>query len=211
MFTGIVEELGRVLERRGARLIVAARKALDGTDLGGSIAVNGVCLTVVERGSETLAFDVGPETFAVSALGDLAAGDPVNLERPLRMGDFLGGHLVQGHVDGIGVVRSVARPDETARIRVEWQDPRLAPYLIPKGSVAVDGVSLTVAALDEGAFEIMVIPHTLAVTTLGSARPGRRVNLEMDMIGKYVLRAWSLGGRPAGPSTGDTAQGGIRS
>jgi riboflavin synthase len=127
------------------------------------------------------------------------------------MGDFLGGHLVQGHVDGIGVVRSVARPDETARIRVEWQDPRLAPYLIPKGSVAVDGVSLTVAALDEGAFEIMVIPHTLAVTTLGSARPGRRVNLEMDMIGKYVLRAWSLGGRPAGPSTGDTAQGGIRS
>ena len=90
-------------------------------------------------------------------------------------------------------------------------DPRLAPYLIPKGSVAVDGVSLTVAALDEGAFEIMVIPHTLAVTTLGSARPGRRVNLEMDMIGKYVLRAWSLGGRPSGPSTGDTAQGGIRS
>lgn len=211
MFTGIVEEMGRVLDRRGARLIVGARKALDGTDLGGSVAVNGVCLTVVERGSETLAFDVGPETFAVSALGDLAAGDPVNLERPLRMGDFLGGHLVQGHVDGIGVVRSVARPDETARIRVEWQDPRLAPYLIPKGSVAVDGVSLTVAALDEGAFEIMVIPHTLAVTTLGSARPGRRVNLEMDMIGKYVLRAWSLGGRPAGPSTGDTAQGGIRS
>lgn len=211
MFTGIVEELGRVVDRRGARLIVAARKALDGTDLGGSIAVNGVCLTVVERGSESLAFDVGPETFAVSALGDLAPGDPVNLERPLRMGDFLGGHLVQGHVDGIGIVASVARPDETARIRVEWQDPRLAPYLIPKGSVAVDGVSLTVAALDEGAFEIMVIPHTLAVTTLGSARPGRRVNLEMDMIGKYVLRAWSLGGRPAGPSTGDTAQGGIRS
>ena len=211
MFTGIVEELGRVLDRRGPRLFVAARKALDGTDLGGSIAVNGVCLTVVERGSETLAFDVGPETFAVSTLGDLAAGDPVNLERPLRMGDFLGGHLVQGHVDGIGVVRSVARPDETARIRVEWRDPRLAPYLIPRGSVAVDGVSLTVAALDEGAFEIMVIPHTLAVTTLGSARPGRRVNLEMDMIGKYVLRAWSLGGRPAGPSTEDTAQGGIRS
>jgi riboflavin synthase len=211
MFTGIVEELGRVLDRRGPRLIVAVRKTLDGTDLGGSVAVNGVCLTVIERTSEALGFDVGPETFAVSALGDLAAGDPVNLERPLRMGDFLGGHIVQGHVDGIGVVTSVGRAAETARIRVEWQDSRLAPYLIPKGSVAVDGVSLTVASLDEGAFEVMVIPHTLTVTTLGSARPGRRVNLEMDMMGKYVLRAWSLGGRPAGLPAGEVGQGEARS
>jgi riboflavin synthase len=202
MFTGIVEELGRVLDRRGTRLVVAARKALDGSDLGSSIAVNGVCLTVVERGSEALGFDLGPETLAVSALGDLAAGDPVNLERPLRMGDFLGGHLVQGHVDGIGIVTGADRSADTSRIRVEWQDPRLAPYLIAKGSVAVDGVSLTVAALDEGAFEVMVIPHTLAVTTLGTARRGRRVNLELDMIGKYVLRAWSLGGRPAGEPGG---------
>lgn len=202
MFTGIVEEMGRVLDRRGARLVVGARKALDGADLGGSIAVNGVCLTVVERGSDRLGFDLGPETLAVSALGDLGAGDPVNLERPLRMGDFLGGHLVQGHVDGIGMVTAVERSADTARIRVEWQDSRLAPYLIAKGSVAVDGVSLTVAALDAGAFEVMVIPHTLAVTTLGEARRGRRVNLEMDMIGKYVLRAWSLGGRPAGEPGG---------
>jgi riboflavin synthase len=118
------------------------------------------------------------------------------------MGDFLGGHLVQGHVDGIGMVTAVERSADTARIRVEWQDSRLAPYLIAKGSVAVDGVSLTVAALDAGAFEVMVIPHTLAVTTLGEARRGRRVNLEMDMIGKYVLRAWSLGGRPAGEPGG---------
>jgi riboflavin synthase len=202
VFTGIVEEMGRVLDRRGARLVVGARKALDGADLGGSIAVNGVCLTVVERGSDRLGFDLGPETLAVSALGDLGAGDPVNLERPLRMGDFLGGHLVQGHVDGIGMVTAVERSADTARIRVEWQDSRLAPYLIAKGSVAVDGVSLTVAALDAGAFEVMVIPHTLAVTTLGEARRGRRVNLEMDMIGKYVLRAWSLGGRPAGEPGG---------
>jgi riboflavin synthase len=202
MFTGIVEELGRVLDRRGARLVVGARKALDGTDLGSSVAVNGVCLTVVERGSDWLGFDVGPETLAVSALGDLGAGDPVNLERPLRLGDFLGGHIVQGHVDGIGIVTAAERSADSARIRVEWQDPRLAPYLISRGSVAVDGVSLTVAALDEGAFEVMVIPHTLAVTTLGSARRGRRVNLEMDMIGKYVLRAWSLGGRPAGERGG---------
>lgn len=207
MFTGIVEELGHVLDRRGARLVVGARKALDGADLGSSVAVNGVCLTVVDRGSETLGFDVGPETLAVSALGDLGVGDAVNLERPLRMGDFLGGHIVQGHVDGVGVVTSVERAADTSRIRVEWQDPRLAPYVIPKGSVAVDGVSLTVAALDEGAFEVMVIPHTLAVTTLGSARRGRRVNLEMDMIGKYVLRAWTLGGRPAG----EWGQGGARS
>jgi riboflavin synthase len=205
MFTGIVEELGRVLERRGTRLVVAARKALDGSDVGSSVAVNGVCLTVVERGSEALGFDLGPETLAVSALGDLAAGDPVNLERPLRMGDFLGGHLVQGHVDGIGIVTAAERSADTSRIRVEWQDSRLAPYLIAKGSVAVDGVSLTVAALDEGAFEVMVIPHTLAVTTLGSARRGRRVNLELDMIGKYVLRAWSLGGRPAGEPGGTSS------
>lgn len=202
MFTGIVEELGRVLDRRGARLVIAAGKTLDSTDLGSSVAINGVCLTVVERGSDALAFDMGPETLAVTTLGDLAVGDPVNLERPLRMGDFLGGHIVQGHVDGIGLVTAVERAADTSRIRVEWQDPRLAPYLIAKGSVAVDGVSLTVAALDEGAFEVMVIPHTLAVTTLGATRRGRRVNLEMDMIGKYVLRAWSLGGRPAGEPGG---------
>ena len=202
MFTGIVEELGRVLDRRGARLVIAAGKTLDSTDLGSSVAINGVCLTVVERGSDALAFDMGPETLAVTTLGDLAVGDPVNLERSLRMGDFLGGHIVQGHVDGIGLVTAVERAADTSRIRVEWQDPRLAPYLIAKGSVAVDGVSLTVAALDEGAFEVMVIPHTLAVTTLGATRRGRRVNLEMDMIGKYVLRAWSLGGRPAGEPGG---------
>jgi riboflavin synthase len=202
VFTGIVEELGRVLDRRVARLVIAAGKTLDSTDLGSSVAINGVCLTVVERGSDALAFDMGPETLAVTTLGDLAVGDPVNLERPLRMGDFLGGHIVQGHVDGIGLVTAVERAADTSRIRVEWQDPRLAPYLIAKGSVAVDGVSLTVAALDEGAFEVMVIPHTLAVTTLGATRRGRRVNLEMDMIGKYVLRAWSLGGRPAGEPGG---------
>ncbi len=193
MFTGIVEEMGRVASRAGSRLVLEARAALEGTVLGSSVAVNGVCLTVVGREGGRLAFDVGPETYAVSALGDLAPGDRVNLERPLRLGDFVGGHLVQGHVDGIGVVASAERAADTARIRIEWQDGRLAPYLIPKGSVAVDGVSLTVAALDDRAFEIMVIPHTLAVTTLGTARQGRRVNLETDMIGKYVIRALGPG------------------
>ena len=200
MFTGIVEEMGRVASRAGSRLVLEARVALEGTVLGSSVAVNGVCLTVVGREDGRLAFDVGPETFAVSALGDLDAGDHVNLERPLRLGDFVGGHLVQGHVDGIGVVASAERAADTTRIRIEWQDRRLAPFLIPKGSVAVDGVSLTVAALDDRAFEIMVIPHTLAMTTLGTARPGRRVNLETDMIGKYVIRA-------LGPGTAGAAGG----
>jgi riboflavin synthase len=194
MFTGIVEEVGRVVSLDGPRLVVGARVVLDGSVLGSSVAVNGACLTVVERGAERLAFDLGPETLKVTALGDLAVGDTVNLERPLRLGDFVGGHLVQGHVDGTGVVASIERHDETARIRIEWQEPGMAELLILKGSVAVDGVSLTVAALDARAFEVMLIPHTLANTTLGRARPGARVNLEMDMIGKYVLRVRDLRG-----------------
>ena len=195
MFTGIVEEVGRVVARDGARLRVAARAVLgEGSEIGQSVAVNGVCLTVVERGADALAFDLGPETLARSALGDLAPGDPVNLERAMRLGGFVGGHLVQGHVDGIGVVTRLHRDGETARLAIQWRDPALAGLLISKGSVAVDGVSLTVARLDRDAFEIMLIPHTLAHTTLGAAGPGRRVNLEMDMIGKYVLRALELRG-----------------
>jgi riboflavin synthase len=192
MFTGIVEETGRVLRRTGTRLVVGAKVTLDGAQLGSSIAVNGVCLTPVELAADSVGFDVGPETFARSALGDLSSGDEVNLERPMRLDGFVGGHLVLGHVDGVGVVAAVDWDGETARLRIEWQDPGLSPLLIPKGSVAVDGVSLTVAALDERAFEIMVIPHTLERTTLGGLKAGRRVNLEMDVIGKYVLRALSL-------------------
>src|SRR5262250_1762515 len=189
MFTGIVEEAGKVVRRQGARLVVRATVTREGMELGGSLAVNGVCLTAVEVDGEHLAFDLGPETLARSALGDLDAGDRVNLERPMRLNGFVGGHLVLGHVDGVGLVTVSETDGETARIRFEWQDPSLAPLLIPKGSVAVDGVSLTVAALDDRAFEVMVIPHTLERTTLGSCKPGRRVNLEMDVIGKYVLRS----------------------
>ena len=189
MFTGIVEEAGRVVRRQGARLVVRATVTREGMELGGSLAVNGVCLTAVEVDGEHLAFDLGPETLARSALGDLDAGDRVNLERPMRLNGFVGGHLVLGHVDGVGLVTVYETDGETARIRFEWQDHALAPLLIPKGSVAVDGVSLTVAALDDRAFEVMVIPHTLERTTLGSLKPGRRVNLEMDVIGKYVLRS----------------------
>ena len=197
MFTGIVEETGRVLRRTDARLVVGAGATLEGTRIGSSLAVNGVCLTAVELHGDRVGFDVGPETLARTALGDLSAGDQVNLERPMRLDGFVGGHLVLGHVDGVGIIEAAERDgSETARLRVEWQDPALAPLLIRQGSVAVDGVSLTVAALDARAFEVMVIPHTLERTNLGGLKAGRRVNLEMDVIGKYVLRALSLREEP---------------
>jgi riboflavin synthase len=196
MFTGIVEECGRVLERDGSRLTVEADATLGGIEIGSSVAVNGVCLTAVAIGSGRLAFDLGPETLSRTALADLGPGEPVNLERPMRLDGFLGGHLVLGHVDGVGSVIALDRTGDTARLRIEWQGQDLAPLLIPQGSVAVDGVSLTVAALEEGAFEIMLIPHTLERTTLGTLKPGRRVNLEMDVIGKYVLRVLSVRGEP---------------
>ncbi|MEX2148188.1 MAG: riboflavin synthase [Candidatus Rokuibacteriota bacterium] len=198
MFTGIVEEVGavRALTRAGdvARLEVDAATTLEGSDPGASVAVNGVCLTVVARGRDGLAFELGPETLARTALGRLRAGDAVNLERPLRFGGALGGHLVLGHVDGTGTVEAVTRVESTARVRISLSDRGLEPLLIPQGSVAVDGVSLTVAALGEGAFEVMIIPHTLAVTTFGRVKAGQSVNIETDMIGKYVLRSLALRG-----------------
>ena len=209
MFTGLVEEVGRVLERAGSRLVVAADRVLEDSGVGASVAVNGACLTVVEAGSRRLRFDVGPETLARTALGDLAVGDPVNLERPMRLGGLVGGHLVQGHVDGVGTVAALTRQAETARLTIEWPGEALAPLLIPQGSVAVDGVSLTVARLSERDFEIMVIPHTLAATTLGSLTRGKRVNLEMDMIGKYVQRIMQLREPPA-PTRGPDAREGTR-
>lgn len=209
MFTGLVEEVGRVLERAGPRLVLAADRVLDGSEVGASVAVNGACLTVVEVGADRLRFDVGPETLARTALGDLVAGDPVNLERPMRLGGMVGGHLVQGHVDGVGTVAALTRQAETARLTIEWPGEALAPLLIPQGSVAVDGVSLTVARLGEREFEIMIIPHTLAATTLGALTRGKRVNLEMDMIGKYVQRILQLREPPV-PTKGPAAREGTR-
>jgi riboflavin synthase len=197
MFTGLVEEVGTVVERAGSRLVVAASRVLEDSGLGASVSVNGACLTVVEMGGDRLRFDVGPETLARTALGDLSAGDRVNLERPMRLGGLVGGHLVQGHVDGVGTVAALTRQADTARLTIEWRGEALAPLLIPQGSVAVDGVSLTVARLNARDFEIMVIPHTLAATTLGGLTHGRRVNLEMDMIGKYVQRVLQLREPPA--------------
>ncbi len=209
MFTGLVEEVGRVLERVESRLVLAADRVLRDSGVGASVAVNGVCLTVVEVGAGRLRFDVGPETLARTALGDLTVGDPVNLERPMRLGGMVGGHLVQGHVDGVGTVAALTRQAETARLTIEWPGGALAALLIPQGSVAVDGVSLTVARLNERDFEIMVIPHTLAATTLGGLTPGKRVNLEMDMIGKYVQRILQLRQPPA-PARGPDGREGTR-
>jgi riboflavin synthase len=188
MFTGIVEELGRISSRDGTRLRVACSLVSEDSDIGASVAVNGVCLTVVERDDDGLAFDLSQETLRRTALGRLASGDPVNLERPATLATRLGGHLVQGHVDAVGAVASIRpAPDGGAWLRVSTPT-ELGRYLVEKGSVTVDGVSLTVAALEEGGFAVALIPHTLSVTTFGSAREGDPVNLEVDVIAKYVER-----------------------
>lgn len=198
MFTGIIEEVGTVRsyarDGQTARLQVDASVTTEGSEIGASVAVNGVCLTVVDRGPHGFAFDLGPETLAVTALGDLRVASGVNLERPLRFGGSLGGHLVLGHVDGVGTVADVIRVESTARIRISLADQALEPLFIAKGSVAVDGVSLTVASLGVGTFEIMLIPHTLGATTLAELRSGQRVNIEADVIGKYLQRALALRG-----------------
>ena len=198
MFTGIVEEMGTVvtLVRASAvlRLGVQAGATLEGSDVGASVAVNGACLTVVERPPDGFVFELGPETLARTMLGRLKPGDPVNLERPLRFGGALGGHLVLGHVDGVGTVEDVTRVESTTRVRVALPGRELEPLLIPQGSVAVDGVSLTVAALGDRSFEVMLIPYTLAATTLGRLRPGQATNVEADVIGKYLVRSLALRG-----------------
>ena len=184
MFTGIVRELGRVDAFEGSRLVVVAPETAAGAQVGDSVAVAGVCLTVVEAAEGRLAFDVVPETLSRTALGRLGPGSEVNLEPSLRLGDQLGGHVVQGHVDGVGRVRSVA-PE--GRVWIDAPES-VVRYCIEKGSIAVDGVSLTVAAYDDDGFEVALIPHTLAVTTLGRLEPGDEVNLEADVLGKVVER-----------------------
>jgi riboflavin synthase len=187
MFTGIVRELGTVDAFDGSRLVVAASETTASAAVGDSVAVAGVCLTVVERDDGRLAFDVVPETLARTALGRLEPGSSVNLEPSLRVGDPLGGHVVQGHVDAVGRVRSVATEGEGSRVWVDAPES-VVRYCIEKGSIAVDGVSLTVAAFDDDGFEVALIPHTLAVTTLGGLEPGDEVNLEADVLGKVVER-----------------------
>jgi riboflavin synthase len=191
VFTGIVRELGRVVSAEGGddgvRLVVEAPATAAATALGDSVAIGGVCLTAVAVEGATLAFDAVPETLARSSLGRLAPGASVNVEPALRAGEPMGGHVVQGHVDGLGAVRSLADEGEGKRLTVEAPEAFLR-YCVAKGSVAVEGVSLTVAALREDAFEVALVPHTLAATTLGGLRPGDPVNLEADVLAKYVER-----------------------
>ena len=187
MFTGIVREQGTVAAFDGSRLVVAAPETAEGAAVGDSVAVSGVCLTVVETEDGRLAFDVVPETLSRTALGGLEEGGPVNLEPSLRVGDQLGGHVVQGHVDAVGRVRSITPEGDGRRVWVDAPDEVLG-YCIEKGSIALDGVSLTVAALDDEGFGVALIPHTLAVTTLGALEPGDGVNLEADVLGKVVER-----------------------
>jgi riboflavin synthase len=186
MFTGIVEERGVVLALEPNRLSVGCRTVSGDAEVGASIAVNGVCLTVVERSQEHLSFDVSEETRSRTSLSRLHAGDPVNLERPLTLSSRLGGHLVQGHVDGVGEVAGVERGDEGGAWMTIGTPDGIARYLVEKGSVCVDGVSLTVAARNGSTFAVALIPHTLEVTTLGSAEVGDPLNLEVDVIAKYV-------------------------
>jgi riboflavin synthase len=192
MFTGIVEELAHVRAitpvAGGARIEIAATTVLDDATIGASIAVNGVCLTVVELGDGCWSADAVIETLNRSNLGDLTAGDVVNLERPVRLVDRLGGHLVQGHVDATGVLRSrEPQSDGSHVVRIDAPEDALR-YVVHKGSITVDGISLTIAAVHDDGFSIAVIPHTLAVTTLGTRVVGARVNLEVDLIAKYVER-----------------------
>ncbi|MEO8423245.1 MAG: riboflavin synthase, partial [Actinomycetota bacterium] len=177
MFTGIVEERGSVVEAGASRLVVGCRTVAADSDIGASVAVNGVCLTVVARGSGDLSFDLSQETLARSALGRLAPGDPVNLERPVTLSARLGGHLVQGHVDGVGEVTGIDRDDDGGASLTIRVPEGLLRYAVEKGSITVDGVSLTIAEIAGEGIRVALIPHTLAVTTLGTVVPGDLVNL----------------------------------
>ena len=194
MFTGLVEAVGEVLTfeqvHGGARLVVATSLGAE-VRIGESIAVNGVCLTVVEHNDHAAAFDLGPETSRVTALGTLAPGAAVNLERAVRADARLGGHFVLGHVDGIGAITDVRPEADFTWVTVSYS-PELAPGFVLKGSVAVDGISLTVARLTDDQFDVQIVPHTEAHTTMRHWRPGTIVNLECDVIGKYVARAVAL-------------------
>ena len=200
MFTGIVREVGSVVAvtggDEGVRLEIEAPVTAPLIEVGGSVAINGVCLTAETVGPHLLTFHAMPETLSRSALGQLADGARVNLEPALRAGDALGGHIVQGHVDGIGTVRSVEPEGEGLRLTVEAGDDTIR-YCVDKGSITVEGVSLTVAALHDDAFEVALIPHTLAATTLSLLEPGQRVNLEVDVLAKYVERLLEPRARPS--------------
>ncbi len=191
MFTGIVEELGEVVAIEplpdASRLTVRGPVVTSDASHGDSICVNGVCLTVVDTADGAFTADVMAESLKRSSLGALEVGSPVNLERAVRVQDRLGGHVVQGHVDGTGTIERVTAEQHWTVVRISLP-PELARYVVEKGSIAVDGVSLTIAALGETSFDVALVPHTLAATTLSDRRPGDAVNLEADVLAKYVER-----------------------
>lgn len=192
MFTGLVEEVGTIRSvasvGEGARVTIAASTVLGDVEMGASIAVNGCCLTVVEWGDDWWSADAVPETMDRTNLGGLAPGDPVNLERPLAANGRYGGHVVQGHVDGTGEVHSIEELDDGSWRFTFTLPSELANYVVEKGSIAVDGISLTVAAVTPSTFSIAIIPHTFAVTAMGQRNVGDTVNLEADVLAKYVER-----------------------
>ncbi|MBQ7514787.1 MAG: riboflavin synthase [Schwartzia sp.] len=194
MFTGIVEEIGTVRRAAAGHLSIGAQRVLEGTQVGDSIAVNGVCLTVTTLDAAGFEADVMPETLRRSSLGALRPGSRVNLERALTLSARLGGHIVSGHIDGTGRVAAL-REEKNARVMTIEAPPALTRYIVVKGSVALDGVSLTVAAETPGGFSVSLIPHTRGVTTLDEKNAGDTVNIETDIIGKYVEKL--LGAAPA--------------
>ena len=189
IFTGIIEEIGKISNiKRGARsaiLSIQASKVLEDAHLGDSIAVNGVCLTVTTLNGDVFTADVMNETLSRSSLGSLRAGSPVNLERAMAAGGRFGGHIVSGHIDGTGRIASVTRDDNAVWFRI-MADKKLLRYIVEKGSIAIDGISLTVAKTDSESFSVSIIPHTIGQTILGTRKVGDTVNLENDIIGKYV-------------------------
>jgi riboflavin synthase len=191
VFTGIIREVARVADVAGGdggiSVVIEAPLTAPAVEVGDSVSINGVCLTAESVEGERLAFHAVPETLRRSSFRALRPGGRVNVEPALRAGDALGGHYVQGHVDGVGLVRAVEREGDGVRLVVA-APAEILRYCVEKGSIAVEGVSLTVAALDDGAFEVALIPHTLAATTLGELQPGGEVNLEVDVLAKYVER-----------------------
>lgn len=187
MYTGIVEpgEIVKLDVSEGGAALWVQSPILDDCGIGASVSINGVCLTVTEREGDVCRFDASQETLERSTFAEVAIGDRVNVERPVRAGDELGGHIVQGHVDAVGTITAVTNGPNDVRIRVEAVSDVMR-YVVEKGSITVDGVSLTVSDLGDDWFELALIPHTLAVTTFGDAQPGRRVNLEVDVFAKYV-------------------------
>ena len=196
MFTGLIESVGEIADVEsidaGFRLRITSDIAA-GLHPGESVAVNGVCLTVVENASGSFSAEIGPETAKVTSLGVLKSGSPVNLERAMRADGRFGGHMVLGHVDGTGSIQSIRAEADFFWVTISYPGA-LAPYLIHRGSIAVDGISLTIAKLEQTAFDVQIVPFTWSHTNLRTARAGDRVNLECDMVGKYVLRALELMG-----------------